>query len=193
MQKFFLGLAAMASLSFTTMPAAADEFSQALSDYFDSQVAHWANDPALIKAIAAQNRARAGLTQAEIDTMDTEWRSQVGDANSPVINPVLNNAASDFLRARVAESGGIITEAFTMDAHGLNVATTTVTSDMWQGDEEKFTRTYAMGPGATYTGDVEFDESTQTYQGHISVTLVDPVTGAAVGALTVGVDAEALM
>ncbi|WP_422027199.1 hypothetical protein [Roseovarius sp.] len=193
MLKTTLALAATAGLSLVSLPAAADEFSEALSGYYDSQIAAWANDPALISAIAEQNAARSGMTQADIDAMDSEWRAQVGAADAPVIDPVLNNAAADFLRARVADSGGIITEAFTMDAHGLNVAATAVTSDMWQGDEAKFTKTYAMGPGATHLGDVEFDESTQTYQGQISVTLTDPATGAAVGALTVGVNAEALM
>ncbi|MEQ8877236.1 MAG: hypothetical protein RIC49_12575 [Phycisphaerales bacterium] len=193
MHKHILALATTAGLSLVSLPAAADEFSQALSGYYDSQIAAWASDPALVSAITAQNAARSGLTQAEIDAMDTEWRAQVGAADAPAIAPVLNNAAADFLRARVAESGGVITEAFTMDANGLNVAATAVTSDMWQGDEEKFTMTYAMGPGATHLGDVEFDESTQTYQGQISVTITDPATGAAVGALTIGVNAEALM
>lgn len=193
MQRFIFGLAAVAGLSGTTLPAVADEFSSALSSYYDSQIAGWVNDPALIAAVAAQNAARAGLSQADIDTLDTEWRAQVGAADAPVIEPVLNNAAADFLRARVAESGGVITEAFAMDANGLNVAATAVTSDMWQGDEDKFTKTYPMGPGATHLGDVEFDESTQSYQGQISVTLIDPATGAAVGALTVGINAEALM
>lgn len=193
MLKTTLALAATAGLSLASLPAAADEFSEALSGYYDNQIAAWANDPALISAIAEQNAARSGMTQADIDAMDSEWRAQVGAADAPVIDPVLNNAAAEFLRARVADSGGIITEAFTMDAHGLNVAATAVTSDMWQGDEAKFTKTYAMGPGATHLGDVEFDESTQTYQGQISVTLTDPATGAAVGALTVGVNAEALM
>lgn len=193
MQNSLFGFAVAAGLSVSALPAAADEFSSALSGYFESQIAGWVNDPALISAVAAQNAARAGLTQADIDALDTEWRAQVGAAEAPAIDPVLHNPAAEFLRARVEASGGVITEAFAMDAHGLNVAATAVTSDMWQGDEEKFTKTYAVGPGATHLGDVEFDESTQTYQGQISVTLIDPATGAAVGALTVGVNAEALM
>ena len=38
--------------------------------------------------------------------------------------------------------------------------------------------------------EVELDESTQTYQAQLSFTLVDPATGAAIGAVTVGVNAE---
>ena len=193
MHKVLFALTAVASLSATTLSATADDFSATLSNYYETAIASWANDPALISAIEAQNSARSGLTQADIDAMDAEWRSEVGADDAPIIQPVLHNDAADFLRTRVEESGGVITEAFAMDAHGLNVASTSMTSDMWQGDEEKFTETYAKGPGAIHLGEVEFDESTQTYQGYISVTLTDPETGEPVGALTVGVNAEALM
>ena len=80
-----------------------------------------------------------------------------------------------------------------MDAHGLNVAATAPTSDMWQGDEAKFTETYPKGPDATHFSEVEFDESSQIFQGQISIPMVDPDTGEVVGAMTVGVNAEALM
>jgi hypothetical protein len=80
-----------------------------------------------------------------------------------------------------------------MDARGLNVAASTPTSDYWQGDEAKFTDTYSQGPGAIHVGDVEFDESTQSYQGQVSIVVVDPDTGNPIGAITVGLNAEALM
>jgi hypothetical protein len=80
-----------------------------------------------------------------------------------------------------------------MDRHGLNVAASAITSDMWQGDEAKFTETYSIGAGAVHFSEVELDESTQRYQAQISVTIVDPSSGEPIGAMTVGVDAEALL
>ena len=80
-----------------------------------------------------------------------------------------------------------------MDAQGLNVAASGLTSDYWQGDEAKFTETYGKGAGAVHFGEVEFDESSQTYQAQISVTVTDPATGQPIGAITVGVDAAHLM
>ena len=80
-----------------------------------------------------------------------------------------------------------------MDALGLNVAASDTTSDYWQGDEAKFTETYGVGPDATHLGDIELDESSQSYQGQISMTIVDPATGSAIGAITVGVNADALL
>ena len=90
-------------------------------------------------------------------------------------------------------AGGTISEVFVMDEHGLNVAASAPTSDMWQGDEAKFTETFPKGPNATHFGDVEFDESSQTFQGQISIPIVDSATGEVVGAMTIGVNAEALM
>ncbi len=80
-----------------------------------------------------------------------------------------------------------------MDAHGLNVAASDVTSDFWQGDEEKFTETYGRGSGSVHFSEVEFDESTQRYQAQISLTIMDPTTNQPIGAMTIGIDPEALM
>jgi hypothetical protein len=173
--------------------AQANDYAPAMQAFLDSQVRPWAEDPVIVSAIAAQNTRTGGLSQSEIDALDQAWRAEVGAAASPTIDPVMQSAAADFLRARVAESGGMITEIFAVDARGLNVAASDVTSDFWQGDEEKYSETYPVGADAVHFGEVEFDESTQTYQGQISLTITDPATGEAIGAMTVGVNAEALM
>lgn len=79
-----------------------------------------------------------------------------------------------------------------MDARGLNVAASVATSDMWQGDEAKFQETFPFGPDAVHFSEIEYDESTQVYQGQISLSLKDPETGDVIGAITVGVDAKEL-
>lgn len=176
-----------------TLSAHANEFAPAMQEYLDTQIMGWAQSEAIVAAIIAQNAQNAGVDQARIDALDTAWRAEVGASDTPTITPVLNNSASDYLRERVANAGGTITEVFIMDAHGLNVAASNITSDYWQGDEDKFQKTYGVGAGARHLGEVEFDESTQTYQGQISITIVDPATGQPIGAMTVGVDAEALL
>lgn len=176
-----------ATLSLVAGSAVADEFQDAMKGYFATQISGWMNDPVLVSAIMAQNAMTAGYSQAEIDTLDRTWRGFVGIDDAPIIAPVLNNAAADFLRQAAAASGGIITEAFIMDARGLNVAVSSPTSDYWQGDEEKFTKTFPLGSGAVHYGEPELDASTQEIQGQISVTVTDPATGQPVGALTVGV------
>lgn len=79
-----------------------------------------------------------------------------------------------------------------MDNKGLNVAQSDITSDFWQGDEAKWQNTFLKGPGAFDIGEVEEDESTQMFQSQISYTVTDPATGNAIGAITVGVNVDAL-
>lgn len=183
---------AVLAIGFATS-ASANEFAPAMQDFYASEIANWAASPILVDAIVAQNSRTMAYDQAQIDALDLTWRAEVGGSDSPTITPVLLNAASDFLRDRVNSSGGRITEVFIMDARGLNVAASDVTSDYWQGDEDKFTETHGLGAGALHFSEVELDESTQRYQGQISLTISDPATGQPIGAMTVGVDADSLM
>lgn len=184
----------LAAAFFCAAPLAqADEFSPMIEAFYHDNIAAWVGDPVLVEAIRAQNGTTAGLSEDQIIDLDNQWRAQVGAADTPIIDPVLSGPAADFLRGQVDAAGGVITEVFAMDARGLNVAASDVTSDYWQGDEAKFQKTYPMGAGALFVDDVEFDESTQTYQGQVSVVVVDPATNEPIGALTIGLNAEALL
>ncbi|MFD2854813.1 hypothetical protein ACFSZS_08595 [Seohaeicola zhoushanensis] len=77
-----------------------------------------------------------------------------------------------------------------MDNRGMNVAVSDVTSDFWQGDEAKFQQTFPRGPAALHVSEVELDESSQIYQAQVSFTVTD-AQGAPVGAVTIGLNAEA--
>lgn len=171
----------------------ASEYDAAMQSFLDGNIRNWAAAPEIISAIQSQNTMTSGFDEAHIVDLDTVWRAEVGGADTPTINPVLNNAAADFLRTQVALMDGMITEVFIMDSVGLNVAASGVTSDYWQGDEDKFIKTYAAGAEAVHFSDVDFDESSQSYQAQISLTIVDPSSGTPIGAMTVGVLADGLM
>ena len=190
MKSFFLGLA-IALTSF--VPANANEMEDALRDYLQNHIASWANDGVILTAIQSQNTQTSDYDQATIDEMDTLWRAYGGSPDAEIVQNVIQNAAADFLREQVAASGGAITEVFVMDARGLNVAASEPTSDYWQGDEDKFQKTYSIGPSAIHIGEIELDDSTKTVQSQVSITVVDQASGEAVGALTVGIDLTALM
>lgn len=173
--------------------AQAAESVEAMQGFLTEHIMGWAASPVVIDAINGQNVTTLGYDAARIDELDQAWRAEVGTSATPTIDPVLFNAASDYLRAQVEAMGGAVTEIFIMDGVGLNVAASDATSDYWQGDEDKWQQTYAVGAGAHHFSEIEFDESSQTYQAQISVTITDPATGAPIGAMTVGVDAELLM
>lgn len=171
----------------------ADDMRQAMQSFADDNIIPWASDPILIAAIQAQNDETSGYDQSKIDELDKLWRGFLGLNDAEIIANVVSTPAAEFLRDQVARSSGAITEAFIMDARGLNVAASEPTSDYWQGDEEKFTQTYLVGPTAIHFGDVELDDSTQQVQGQVSITMVDQPTGVAIGAITVGINLSALM
>lgn len=172
--------------------AFAQDYQAKLAAYHDATVRSLSTAPELVAAVIAANTARAGMDQATIDGMDAAWKAEVGTADTPTITPILQNPAADFLRSTVAASGGTMLEAFATDALGLNVAVSDPTSDMWQGDEDKFTKVFPAGPDAVLYGEVELDESTQTYQAQISIPVIDPASNAVIGTLTVGVNADSL-
>jgi hypothetical protein len=193
--KFRTSLVAMvigASALLAAAPQAQDEFTAPLTELAKGEIAAFASDPALISAIIAQNAVTAAYDQAKIDALDAQWRAEVGTASKPLIDATLGNAASQYLAGVQAASAGKYTEIFAMDAKGLNVGQSTLTSDYWQGDEDKFTASFGAGAGAVHVGEVEQDESTQIFQSQVSVPVTDPATGAVIGAITVGVDVSML-
>lgn len=189
--KIFAGVAALA-LTFGNAAVAQDDYSAPLTELANTQIKAIAENPVVIAAINAHNATTSGYDQAKIDELDTQWRAEVDAASKPLIDATMGNEASKFLAGEQEASAGLFTEIFVMDAKGLNVAQSTVTSDYWQGDEDKFTASFGAGVGAVHLGEIEQDESTQAFQSQVSVTVVDPATGAAIGAITVGVDLSML-
>lgn len=173
-------------------PVLATDYQAQMQAYVDSGNMAWIADAGVVAAVLAQNEATAGYSEAEIIAMDDVWRAQVGTAETALVDEVLGNGTAEFLHQQVDASGGAITEVILMDARGLNVAVSRITSDYWQGDEAKHQDTFGVGSDAVHLSEIELDESSQRYQSQISVTLVDPATGDAIGAVTIGANAAAL-
>ncbi|SLN31791.1 hypothetical protein ROJ8625_01450 [Roseivivax jejudonensis] len=171
-------------------PLHAAEGTLAMTDYVRDLVHDWMAEPEILSAIAYSNARHADLTEEEIIALDARWRGEIGAADAPTIAAVADHEASQRLRDAIAQSQGRVTEIIVMDRRGLNAAISGITSDFWQGDEAKFLETYAAGAGAVHTSEVEFDESTQTYQLQISMPLT-AATGALLGAVTVGLNIDA--
>jgi hypothetical protein len=172
--------------------ALANDFATELNDLAAARLKQIAQSPELIDAIKAQNAATEAYDQSKIDELDEAWRAEADSASQPMIDQTLSTPASKYLVAAREESQGLLTEIFAMDARGLNVAQSDPTSDYWQGDEDKWQQTYMVGPEAIHISDVEQDESTQTLQSQVSMAVVDPDSGAPIGAVTFGVNIEQL-
>ncbi|PIL14860.1 hypothetical protein P775_26520 [Puniceibacterium antarcticum] len=183
----------MAVLLAGVQTASATEIETALHSFVEANVMPWVQDPVLIDAVNAHNAVSAGYDATKVLQVDAQWMAEIGGSDTPLINAVIESAASNFLRMHVGESGGAIYEIFVMDAKGLNVAASGLTSDYWQGDEAKFQKTYGVGADAFNYGEVEFDESSQQYQAQVSFSLTDPTSGELIGAVTVGINPDSVM
>lgn len=169
------------------------------TDYVESirnvvvpNVQTWVADPVVVSAIKAQNLSNSSLTQSEIDKMDKQWRSETSAGGGALISRVLGNELSKYLGGVKSDGRGVYTEIFVMDNKGLNVGQSDVTSDYWQGDEAKWKKTYLAGADSMLIDEVEFDESTQTFQSQLSLPVMDPATNEVIGAITVGINVEML-
>ncbi len=192
-RRFKASLFALFGAIFVSTVYAAAPHEAPIQQFANSTVKNWISNPMVINAVKAQNRENANLSQAKINALDEQWRNETKTSHRPLIDEVLAREVSDFLKRAKSESGGLVTEVFVMDNRGLNVGQSDVTSDFWQGDEAKWKNTYLVGPDAMFIDEIEHDESTQTFQSQLSMSIKDPATGEVIGAITVGIDVEALM
>lgn len=185
-------LAILMGIALLVGPAGAqtDIRTAAVADYVNANIRSLLQEPAIVNAILAQNAAHAGLGQAEIDDLDARWRTELSSAQRPMIEAQLSNPLSLYLKGRQRAAEGLITELFVMDNRGLNVGQSDITSDYWQGDEAKWQKSF--GEGLLHIEEAGRDDSTQLMQSQASLPIRDPQTGTVIGALTVGINLDAL-
>ena len=161
-----------------------------IRDMASTQLAGWVLESSVIDAIRKQNEEHAELSQADIDSLDQTWRSQTAADTKPMIDRMLQTSVSNYLKDRQNETGGLVTEVFVMDNLGLNVAQSAETSDYWQGDEDKFQKSFGAGSGSIHIGEIELDDSSGFFQVQVSLAIDDPDTGKPIGAATFGIQME---
>ena len=176
-----------------TPAAKANDFEKQMRAFFEAKVRPLLSDPEVVAAIKAQNVKHAGLDDAKIDVLDKQWRVEAkAGGKGPLIDDLMGRPLSTRLKAFKAANAGIVLEIFLMDDKGLNVAQADVTSDYMQGDEAKWQKTFLIGPDAVFVDDLDFDESSKSFQAQISATVVDPAGKKPIGAITVGLAVEKL-
>ncbi len=179
-----------AALLFSPAGAETDIRTAAVADYIEANVRPWLDEPAIINAILAQNGAHARLGKAGIEMLDARWQAELSSPTRPMIDAQLSNPLSLYLKDRQRAAEGVITEIFVMDNRGLNVGQSDVTSDYWQGDEAKWQKSFEGS--ILYIEEAGRDESTQLMQSQASLPIRDPKTGAVIGAITIGINLDAL-
>ena len=164
---------------------AASDFNKAKLDEIVAKLKTTGTDAALIAAVQKQNAEN--LSMSTINSRDQKWQSTSG--MDDFMQSLMSNAGAKRL-AQIEKEEKVIVESFLMDNKGANVAMTNKTSDYWQGDEAKFTKSFNGGKGAVFVDKAKFDKSAQAYVVQVSVPVMSD--GRAIGAITFGVNVDDL-
>ena len=140
----------------------------------------WTADKIFIAATRAQNDQH--LKMAEIVRRDQAWMAGKAD---PLVRQITTGQCADRLRQLTSQSP-MYGETFVMDNQGALVCASEKTSDYWQGDEAKWTKSFNEGKGAVFIDRPRLDESTHERLAQISLPIYDG--GKVIGAMTIGID-----
>lgn len=154
------------------------------------RIKQWSANDIVIREIKKQNRDFGSIDSSRALELDAIWRAERNkDINErSMINKILSNTLSSYLKNVKLDSSSLYSEIFIMDQNGLNVGQSDITSDYWQGDEAKFKKTFGRGVDAILIDEIVYDESSKRFQSQISLTISE--TNKPIGAITVGVDIE---
>src|ERR1044072_4440625 len=122
---------------------------------YANQVVGWASTDRLVRD--AQQQSSAPLGRERIRQIDAAW--QRGENPEGLATSLGSNACADALRTLIGSNHGF-GEAFVTDSRGALVCMSRRTSDYWQGDEAKWTRSWAGGTGAVFVSKISHDDST---------------------------------
>lgn len=146
---------------------------------------HLAFHPVIVRAVRSQNNEQ--LSMETIQKRDSDWRS--AQEENALQRSIGHSPASQVLKT-IVERNPDFNEAFATDDQGANVAMFPATSDYWQGDEDKWIKSFNDGDGKQWIGDIEMDDSTGTAAVQVSVPILDQ--GRTIGVLVIGITQEYL-
>lgn len=145
--------------------AMAEEFNIVIK-HRSKEVLRLARSQSLVDAVKLQNGQ--DLSAEEIEKRDVFWQGEASDADRQAM---LSEAAVKLLSEFLARRGVVFSEIILTDKRGANVAAFPLSSDYWQGDEEKFVQ--AFSSAEIYYGPIEHDASTDLYATQVAVPVLD--------------------
>ncbi|MEO0383644.1 MAG: hypothetical protein AAF234_08850 [Pseudomonadota bacterium] len=161
---------------------------QLINAAFIAETRDWLANPIVAMMVSAQSQRHTSLTQADIDTLDQQWRAEREVDNQPLISATLSTPLSSYLTRIQASALGLYTEMFIVDAKGLNVGQSAITGDYWQGDEAKYENTFLVGPDAVFIDEAEWDEDWQIWRAQLNLSIPNEDGTQAIGAATIEVN-----
>lgn len=157
------------------------------------KIERWRHIPKLEGVLKERNLKSARYSEKEISERDKKWVQAFARNDFSHAPDFIDQSLSAQLREMKKQSQDMITEIIITDARGLNVAISDITSDYWQGDEEKFTKVFSRPANTIHFGDIRYDESTKRFQLDLSVPLYTDATFEPLGVMVFGVDVEKVL
>jgi len=116
-------------------------------------------DQDIIDSVKLSNQRQATITLEEISELDKDWvESRKAGRKNQTMKDSLSGTVANRLKEFQKDHPEFV-EIFVTNKHGLNVGQTNITSDYYQADEDWWIRAYNKGKGATFVGEIEYDES----------------------------------
>ena len=188
----------------TTMHVTSAE-EQQLRAMVDQAVLPLLQNEKLRAFLSVSNQQHQVLDMERIQQADEIWKAASDEkiAAPEWISALLATPESQLLKQWQYREQGIFEEVLLTDSRGLLVASSEMTSDYWQGDEEKVIRPlhlastspaeylygwFDQGAGKNPTALIEYDESTRQFLVHVSYLIRDK-QGVA-GILCLGINLE---
>jgi len=146
-----------------------------------SSIKDLTENPRIIAAVRRHNAKN--ITLKSIIEVDKQWSSY--DDSHPQKKKMYQSIIGLYLKNLVEFEKSIYSEIFLTDNQGANITAWPITSDYWQGDENKWSRAFNSGTGSIYIGQLEYDESSNANAVQISIPVMDD--GKAIGVLIAGI------
>jgi len=170
------------------------ELSASEKDIIQKMVTPWFQqlraNKEVIAAVVQQNTVNRDKSVNQLKQIDEQWQLafKVGNFNFP--KSIMNTKISHLLSQIAASSKDFLAEIIVMDEKGYNVAIAEMTSDYWQGDEDKYLKVFKMPEETIFIDEIKYDASSKRFQVQVSAPLSHPQTKKAIGAITLGVDID---
>ena len=136
-------------------------------------------------------RLKDSFVEGSEKEIDAKWMKEAIKSEGALYDFVIKSKLGTFLANLQERSNGGISEILIMDSDGYAVALSQPTTDLYQGDEQKFFKTFPHGKNSTFISDIIYDDSTRTYQSQVSFSLSNEISP--IGVVTFGVNVEKIL
>lgn len=161
---------------------ASDKMSAKVKEFAINKLLPQSTNEVLVKETEAQNAKKVSVD--EIKKIDKAWVA--AEDELPIQKELKNNTSAKELK-KITEATKGFDESFLKDDQGANVGMTSLTTNYYHGDKDKWKKCFNEGKGALFVGELKLDKSANKELQQISLPLIN-AKGQVVGVMIWGVE-----